>query len=289
MEPTLQDRTAVGLRVWGMSRPKARAYIFDLLGDYVRAGGSEIRLKALVALGEQLDIAPPTMRVMAARMREEGWLAARREGREAIYSLTQKTLQLLADGRQRIFRPEPEPWSGEWSMVIYTVPESDRPTREQLRRDVAWLGFGPLAPATWVSPHRLLDRVANIGAALPNARLDLVTMRASDVAADRAIAARCWDLEELNRQYETFIRNLRLNLPKYRSATLDGAEALRARIQLVHAYRRFPYHDPGLPPELQPAGWLGEQARTLFNEAHELLLPTTEQYYKTTLEQAAVA
>ena len=174
-------------------------------------------------------------------------------------------------------------------MVIYTVPESDRPTREQLRRDVAWLGFGPLAPATWVSPHRLLDQVANIGAALPNARLDLVTMRTSGVAADRAITARCWDLEELNRQYETFIRNLRLNLPKYRSATLDGAEALRARIQLVHAYRRFPYHDPGLPPELQPAGWLGEQARTLFNEAHELLLPTTEQYYKTTLEQAAVA
>ena len=279
MEPILHDRTAVGLRVWGMSRPKARAYIFDLLGDYVRAGGSEIRLKALVALGEQLDIAPPTMRVMAARMREEGWLAARREGREAIYSLTPKTLQLLADGQQRIFRPEPEPWSGEWSMVIYTVPESDRPTREQLRRDVAWLGFGPLAPATWVSPHRLLDRVANIGAALPNARLDLVTMRASDVAADRAIAARCWDLEELNGEYETFIRNLRLNLPKYRSATLDGAEALRARIQLVHAYRHFPYHDPGLPPELQPAGWLGEQARTLFNEAHELLLPTAPDHY----------
>ena len=270
-----------------MSQPKARALIFDLLGDYVRIGGSEIRLKALVALGEQLDIAPPTMRVMAARMREEQWLAARRDGREAIYSLTPKTLHLLADGQKRIFRDQPPPWTGEWSMVIYTVPESDRPTREQLRRDLAWLGFGPLAPATWVSPHPLLSHVADIGATLPNARLDLVTMRAHDVAADRAIADRCWDLATLNREYSTFIRDLRLNLPRYRN-TLTGSEALRARINLVHTYRHFPYHDPGLPPELQPAGWLGEQARTLFNEAHTLLLPNAQQHYMATLEKAGV-
>ena len=261
----------------------ARAYIFDLLGDYARVGGDEIKLKALVALGEKLGISPATMRVTAARMREEGWLAVRREGREAYYSMTRKTLQLLDEGRRRIFRPEPPPWSGEWSMVIYTVPESDRATREKLRRDLAWLGFGPLAPATWVSPHPSLDRVADVGATLTNARLELVTMRATDVAQDRSIAARCWDLAGLNSEYETFIRDLRLALPRYRSGMMDGAEALEARINLVHAYRHFPYRDPSLPAELQPPGWLGEQARVLFNEAHELLLPGSEEYYESVI------
>lgn len=262
-----------------MPQPSARALIFDLLGDHVRAGGGEIRLKTLVALGEVLGVSSATMRVMVARMREEGWLTVRREGRESLYSLTHKTLRLLDEGRQRIFRSEPPPWSGEWSTVIYTVPESDRPTREQLRRDLAWLGFGPLAPATWVSPHAILDRVADIGASLPNARLELVTMRASDIAADRAIAARCWDLEALNVEYAAFIREVRLELPKYRFGELDGAEGLAARVNLVHKYRHFPYRDPGLPAELQPAGWLGEQARVLFNEAHELLVPASQKYY----------
>ncbi|HVQ96709.1 MAG TPA: PaaX family transcriptional regulator C-terminal domain-containing protein [Mycobacteriales bacterium] len=266
-----------------MSQPMARAYIFDLLGDFARVGGDEIKLKALVALGETLGISPPTMRVTAARMREEGWLAVRREGREAYYSMTRKTLHLLDEGRQRIFRPKPGPWSGEWSMVIYTVPESDRATREKLRRDLTWLGYGSLAPATWVSPHPSLDRVADVGAALPNARLELVTMRATDVAADRSIAERCWDLAELNKEYDTFIRGLRLKLPRYRTGRLDGAEALEARINLVHAYRHFPYRDPGLPAELQPPAWLGERARTLFNEAHDLLLPGSLEYYESVI------
>ena len=263
-----------------MSQPKARALIFDLLGDYVRYSGGEIRLKALVALGEQLGITSPTMRVTVGRMRQETWFDVRREGRESIYSLTLKCLRLLDEGRQRIFRGEPSPWSGEWSMVIYTVPENDRPTREQLRRDLAWLGFGSLAPATWVSPHPLLDRVAEIGAALPNARLELVKMRASDIAADRSIAARCWDLEALNAEYAAFIRDVRLRLPDYRSGQFDGTESLAARIELLHAYRHFPYRDPGLPADLQPPGWLGEQARVLFNEAHELLTPTAQAHYE---------
>ena len=36
-----------------MSQPMARAYIFDLLGDYARVGGDEIKLKALVSSGRE--------------------------------------------------------------------------------------------------------------------------------------------------------------------------------------------------------------------------------------------
>jgi phenylacetic acid degradation operon negative regulatory protein len=265
--------------IGGVEQLRPRALIFDLLGDYVRYSGGEIRLKALVALGEQLGVATPTMRVVVARMREEGWLNVRRDGRESIYSLTQKCLITLNEGRRRIFRGKPGPWSGEWSMVIYTVPESDRPTREQLRRDLSWLGFGPLAPATWVSPHPMLDRVADIGAALPAARLELVTMRARDIGADRSIAARCWDLDELNTAYADFIRSLRLKLPRYRAGLPDN-EAMAERIVVIQAYRRFPSRDPGLPLELQPAGWLGEQARVLFEEVHDLLGPGARAHYE---------
>jgi phenylacetic acid degradation operon negative regulatory protein len=179
-----------------------------------------------VTLSEQLGVAPSTIRVTVTRLRDEGWLGVRRDGRESIYSPTSKCLRMLDEERRRIFRGEPPAWSGSWSMVIYTVPESDRPTREQLRRDLAWLGFGPMAPATWVSPHHLLESVASVSSVLPNARLDLLTMRAADIGADRAIAARCWDLARIlfNQAYEMLAAGAQTHYKKI----LDADQRQRA-------------------------------------------------------------
>ena len=224
---------------------KARDLIFDVLGDFVQFGGGEVRLKALVTLGDQLGVSSANMRVLVARMREQGWLAVRREGRESIYSLTFKTLRTLDEGRQRIFRAEPAPWSGSWSMVIYTVPESDRPRASSSSRPLLAGVRSARAGDLGVAPP-LLSRVADIGATLPNAKLELLEMQASDTAADRSIAERCWELEALNEEYAEFIRDLRLRLPTFRYNLHDPAEAFRASIELVHAYRQFPTRDPGL-------------------------------------------
>ena len=267
----------------------ARSLIFDILGDFVRIGGQEIRLKMLVSLGELMGVAAPNMRVLVPRMRDEGWFDVRREGRESIYTLTPRTRAVIEEGRQRIFHSETTAWNGSWSLVIYTVPETDRPTREQLRRDLSWIGFGSLAPAAWVSPHPLLDRVAQLGSALPNAKLDLLTMRSSGLAADRSIATRSWDLESLNEQYSKFIHDVHLDMMDADWDRTDPAAAFARRIGLVHTYRRFPYRDPGLPIELQPPGWLGDQARDLFIEAHELLAVGAAELYETLGVQPSVS
>ena len=264
-----------------MSQSTARSLIFDILGDCVRVGGRDLRLKMLVSLGELMGVAGPNMRVLIPRMRDEGFFDVRREGRESIYTLTSRTRSIIEEGRKRIFRFETTAWDGSWSLVIYSVPETDRPTREQLRRDLSWMGFGSLAPATWVSPHPLLDRVAELGAALPNAKLDLLTMQSSGLAADRSIVRRSWDLESLNEQYSKFIHDVHHDIMDAAWDRNDPAAAFVRRIGLVHAYRRFPFRDPGLPVELQPPGWLGDQARELFIKAHELLAVGASEYYET--------
>ncbi|MGH3250103.1 MAG: hypothetical protein ACRDOI_28420, partial [Trebonia sp.] len=182
------------------------ALVADLLGDFNRIGGREMRLKALVALGGELGISAPTMRVTLARLREQGWFEVRREGREAVYRLTPSFRRDLAEGGRRVFRPAPGPWPGEWSMVIYTVPVSDRQTRDELKKQLVWLGFGPLAPATWICPQPRLDDIANAAARLPAARLTLLVTRTSGLAADRALAARCWDLDALGADYAGYIK-----------------------------------------------------------------------------------
>ncbi|MGH3094678.1 MAG: PaaX family transcriptional regulator [Streptosporangiales bacterium] len=258
---------------------RPRSVILDLFGDYIRYHGGRIRLRALAALASDFGVSPGTTRVVAARMRREGWLSAHRVGRETMYGLTPAALRMLDEGRERIFTRLRDPWDGQWSMVIYSVPETDRPARERLRKTLAWLGFGPLAPSTWICPHNRLSEVAEALADLDGVRLDLLTVRSSGPPADRALAMRCWALTALNEDYQSFVRRYRHRLGDWRRRRLSGAEALVERVALVSEYRKFPFRDPDLPVELLPAGWVGHDAHEIFLEAHKLLLDPAEAHY----------
>jgi phenylacetic acid degradation operon negative regulatory protein len=116
---------------------------------------------------------------------------------------------------------------------IYTVPDSDRQTHDELRKKLIWFGFGPLAPATWVCPHPRLDDVANVAAGLPAARLTLLTTRTTGLPAGRAMTAACWDLDEIVTTYDDFVRWLRARLPGYQVPQLDSRAAFAERIRLI--------------------------------------------------------
>ncbi|WP_199435307.1 PaaX family transcriptional regulator [Qaidamihabitans albus] len=255
---------------------KARSLVFDLFGDYLRYRGGEVRLRHLVALMGWFDVPEATVRVVVTRLRKEGWLSSRREGRETVYALTDAAWKLLDEGRDRIFNRARGPWDGQWHMVLYSVPESERGVREQLRKKLAWFGFGPLSASVWLSPHDRTDLVREAFAEEPAVRLDIFRSRSVGLEADRDIAARAWDLGQLDRDYAELLHEYRPRLSRYRAGGLGGSDALAERMRLVQDYRRFPFRDPDLPPELLPEGWHGRQAHEVFLEAHGLLRGAAE-------------
>jgi phenylacetic acid degradation operon negative regulatory protein len=250
---------------------RARSLVFDLYGDYLRYSGGQVRLRGLVALLGCFGIPEATARVAAARLRKEGWLAADRDGRETVYSLTAQAWQMLDEGRTRIFQRAAGPWDGQWHMVIYQVPETERALRERLRRRLAWRGFGPLSPSVWLSPHQRSGQVVEDFAAYPAAQLDTFRSRSAGNEADRDIAARAWDLAALDRDYRDLLTRYSPRLAGYRAGALDDRATLVERMGLVYDYRHFPYRDPDLPAELLPDGWPGRQAHEVFLQAHGLL------------------
>ncbi|MCW2582434.1 MAG: paaX [Klenkia sp.] len=257
---------------------KPRSLVFDVFGDHLRYRGGEAQLRHLVALMAPFGIPETTARVALARLRKEGWLSSRRDGRGTVYSLTDQSWALLDEGRDRIFDRARGPWSGTWSMVIYTVPEAERALREQLRRRLAWFGFGPLSTSVWISPH---DRVDEVVASLddsPGARIDTFRSASAGLTADRDIATRAWDLVGLERDYRELLATYDARLPAYRAGAVTGAQALVERLQLVRDYRTFPFRDPDLPPELLPEQWPGRRAHDVFLEAHSLLRAPAEAY-----------
>jgi phenylacetic acid degradation operon negative regulatory protein len=255
---------------------KARSLVFDLFGDYLRYRGGEVRLRSLVSLMGCFDVPEATVRVVVTRLRKEGWLSSRRDGRETVYALTDAAWALLDEGRERIFHRVQGPWDGQWHMVLYSVPEAERGLREQLRKKLAWFGFGPLSSAVWVSPHDRTGLVCEAFADEPAVRLDVFRSRSAGAAADRDIAARCWDLAELDRAYAELLATYGPRLASYRAGELQGADVLVERMNLIHDYRRFPFRDPDLPPELLPEGWNGRRAHEVFLEAHSLLRGAAE-------------
>src|SRR5262249_14958901 len=148
-------------------------------------------------------------------------------------------------GTRRIFVRRTGAWDGRWRLLSYSIPERRRAVRDDLRKQLAWMGFGPLASGTWISPHGLEAEVSALAERL--GVRDLVELFLSahvGFADDRALARRCWDLDALNARYAAFLARYR---PRYEThqARLGRGEDVPAshcfveRFLLIHEYRRF--------------------------------------------------
>ncbi|MBT2515416.1 PaaX family transcriptional regulator C-terminal domain-containing protein [Arthrobacter sp. ISL-30] len=264
---------------------KPRALILDLFGDYLRYAGSEVRLADITELLAVFDIEAATVRVNLSRLRKEGWFTTHKVGRETVYTLTPHMLEILDEGRERIFHPRQNGWEGRWTMVIYQVPESERAVREQLRKRLAWHGFGQLSPSTWVAPHDLWAEAGALAAEYPLAKVDVLWCGTNDLQRDRDIAERCWDLEQLGIDYKEFIHTYAALDDAALNADKDGRTALIERMQLIGDFRRFPFRDPQLPMKLQPADWPSKEAFALFGAVHRQLGPAATEFVSSVIGQ----
>ena len=74
-----------------------------------------------------------------------------------------------------------------------------------------------------------------------------------------ALVGQAWDLPAIDQRYQEFLAEF---------ASPAAADPLTRLIELVHAWRRFPSVDPGLPARLLPPGWSGARAAKLFAARH---------------------
>ncbi|WP_166351751.1 PaaX family transcriptional regulator [Phytoactinopolyspora limicola] len=268
---------------------RARSIVFDVFGDYVRENGGRISLQKLAAVLGHFDVPPDSARVVMSRLAREGWFDVERDRRSSIYTPSERGWELLDSGLERIMqRPVEQSWRGTWYMVIFSVPEKDRAARVRLKAKLSWLGFGQLAPSTWVSPHdRLADAEAAL-AAVKSARFDLFAATSQGQRTDLERAAQCWDLDGLATDYQAFTARC-TDILAAGPGALTGASAMTTRTKLVHEYRKFPFRDPQLPGELLPDDWPALAAYEAFLAAFSSLEDEAMSFYRDITEQRATA
>lgn len=267
--------------------------LFTLYGDYVIHRGGEAWVGSLIRIAAHFGLSEQALRSALSRMARNDWLTFRRLGGKSYYSLTGKSHRLLEEGSQRIFQRRTAPWDGCWRLLSYSVPERQRELRDQLRKRLAYLGFGALTNGTWLTPHPLEEETRQLVESLGLAGcVELFTARHLGFASDAELAGRCWDLAELARRYRAFLAHQRpcFEMDQRRlegGVSVEGSECFVHRFLLIYEYRRFFFLDPELPRELLPGDWPGWEAAELFRSYHTLLAERANRYVDAALEAPA--
>ncbi|WP_034279041.1 PaaX family transcriptional regulator [Actinospica robiniae] len=246
--------------------------ILSVFGLYARSEDNWLSVASLVRLMSDLGLDERAVRSAISRLKRRGVLRPERHAKSAGYSLEGGTLEMLAEGDSRIFERVRAGAEDGWLLVVFSVPESEREKRHELRATLTRLGFGTAAPGVWIAPGNLADEARRT---LERRGLaGYVDIFAGDHIAFgelRSKVRQWWDLDELTGLYADFLRQYR---PVLDRAAADGTtplEAFQTYIPMLTQWRRLPYRDPGLPLRLLPPGWSGESAGVLFDELNKTL------------------
>jgi len=261
---------------------RLRHLILTVYGLYARHDGGWLSVATLIRLLADLGIDEPAVRSAISRLKRRGILQSQRYGGSAGYQLSADALAILREGDARIFRRRRATPADGWVLAVFSVPESERHRRHVLRSELTRLGFGMVAPGVWIVPTRPEDTTAETLWRLGlDAYADL--FRADHLAfGDPAAKIRqWWDLDELERQYESFIAAHEPVLRRWAGGgDGGGGEAFADYVRVLTDWRRLPYLDPGLPAELLPEGWVGIRAADLFFTLRDLLEEPARAYVK---------
>jgi phenylacetic acid degradation operon negative regulatory protein len=261
---------------WNVVR--ARSALFDVYGGYLRARGGSAAIAALVRLLQPLGFGAPAIRTAVSRMVRQGWLEPVRLADGPGYALTRRAERRLDEAAARIYRTRPSTWDGRWHVIALEALPS-RGDRDRLDSSLRLLGYGPLGPVTWIAP-RPSPELAEVLAA---EGLAASVFHGRHDGADDALAARAWDLDALGAEYAEFVREWE---PRVSAVdTSSPADAFAASQQLLHAWRRFLFRDPGLPTELLPHDWPGRCAAEFFDRQTARLAPAAEEFLDRCLDQ----
>ena len=254
-----------------VSRPgSAVSLLRTVVGLYLREAGGWMPTEALLALLGALGVPVPQARTALSRVKQRGLLDSAAHDGVAGLALAPGAAAMLARGDRRIHEPRSMAADGEWCLIVFSIPESMRDARHQLRKQLTWIGCGTVEAGVWICPDFLRGEVEDVVEGLGlSGHVVLFTARglpAGPVAAGQV--GQWWELEGIARLHRGFIEGQSAVPPR----SAGPAESFAAYVGCIDAWRVIPYLDPGLPAELLPQDWPGPECVALFRrirDAHE--------------------
>lgn len=265
------------------ARPTLRAgsLITTVFGDSIAPRGGSVWIGSLIEAMQDFGISERLVRTSVFRLAADGWLEAQPVGRRSYYGLTAEGAQRFAHATQRIYGEPRQDWSGDWCLVLLggVSPAS----RDEIRRQLAWLGFGAISPNVLAHPAPDEDELRFLLEQHEVAADAVVlTGRSAGSMQDQqlsTLARKSWNLDELDQRFADFIARFQ---PVYRAvrraAGPAAAPAFHIRTLLIQEYRKILLRDPQLPTDLLPPGWHGLAAYELCRDLYMAVFAAADDY-----------
>jgi phenylacetic acid degradation operon negative regulatory protein len=227
------------------------------------------------------------VRTSVFRLARDGWLESRLVGRRSYYSLTVEGRERFEQATHRIYGEPVGRWDERWCLVLLSA--LDTPTRELVRKECAWLGFGPMSAN--VLAHPTPDLV-DLDVTLHRLGVEdsVIVLRGQTIRGDgamRELAISCWNLADIDARYAGFVRRFRPVYKALSSTTrIPGKAAFLIRTLLIQEYRKVLLRDPWLPPELLPPSWHGGAAYQLCRNIYRATHGPADAYLDASMETA---
>lgn len=247
------------LRVWSL--------VITMFGDAVVPRGGRVALGVLQDVMGRLRIEPGALRTAMSRLASDHWVIREREGRNSFYRLAEDGRNAFDLATRRIYSGGPPAWNGAWTVAI-APPNGDA----DMLSDATSFGFVRINGDVYLRPET--EGAIRVDDALAGA---LIVHGASAEHPEAFHAL--WPSRDIADAYRGLIATLTPLAEALDAGTqLGGLDAMAARILLIHKWRRIVLRDPGLPRDLLPADWPGEQAGLLVRRIYRGLSEASETW-----------
>lgn len=224
------------------------SFLVTVFGDLARSEGDEISGQTLGAITAAVGLKPEAMRVALHRLRKDGWVTSRREGRGSVYALTAEGRAQSHSASPRIYGPAPAPIT-RCHLVIAQTPEG-------------------LTEALADTPHVAISGTV----ALTTGAVDggLLSVSGTPSVPDWVVARLC--PEDVIASCADLAQGLEHVLSVLRAAPMPGAlDRAALRVVAVHEWRRIILRVSAMEEALLSGSWQGCRCRALIAELLDLL------------------
>ena len=271
------------------SRPTLRAgsLITTVFGDSIAPRGGTLWLGSLINTMADFGISERLVRTSVFRLVKDGWLQSQQIGRRSYYSLTDDGRERFEQATHRIYGEPVAHWDGKWCLLMLSA--LDTASKEMVRRECGWLGFGQMSANVLAHPS---PDLADLDVTIRRLGVDdsLVVIEGQTIRSEsamRELVRSSWNLDDIDARYAEFVQRFR---PVFKALSGKSQATQRSafliRTLLIQEYRKVLLRDPLLPTELLPSGWHGLAAYQLCRNLYRAVQSLADAYLDHTMETA---
>lgn len=260
------------------SRPgSATSLLRTIVGSSIREAGGWFSVAEIVRLMDAIDISSAHARTAILRIKNKGVLEPEIRAGHQGYRIPPAAVTMLERGDRRIFTFRQQDNGGAWCLVSFSLPESERAARHQLRKRLASIGCGTVSTGLWICPAFLTDEVEEILTELGvrHWATVFITETPQTAGALSDAVSTWWDLDFIAGMHHKFIDGFSQWGP-----VEQPREAFAHYVRMLDGWRQIPYLDPGLQPAVLPENWPGLESVALFERLRSELEPAAERFVR---------